>query len=113
MDQLARFIQMATKINIKSTGLTVFGAIHVDNPRNSEFEIELPSMSEDFLPFAKYLRPGPLKIRVTCKPEFGGEFEIIANFDGSPLRFQARVMMSPVQVIVSGQEQSIACSWSS
>ena len=102
MVKAAKFIKGVCKRQLDFKGISVFGAIDFQNPRNSEFEISLPAFPRGIFGTPK-VWPGPFALRITGKPSFGFQLSIMAQFDKSRLQFMARFMLDPVSVTISGE----------
>ena len=101
MVKAAKFVKSVCKRQLDFKGISVFGAIDFQNPRNSEFEISLPAFPRGIFGTRK-VWPGPFALRVTGKPSVGFQLSIMAQFDNSRLEFLARFMLDSVAVTISG-----------
>ena len=108
MVKAAKFVKSVCKRQLDFKGISVFGAIDFQNPRNSEFEISLPAFPRGIFGTRK-VWPGPFALRVTGKPSVGFQLSIMAQFDKSKLQFMV-IGTGTCQVHTMSQAGSLALS---
>ena len=109
MVKAAEFVKSVCKRQLDFQGISVFGSVDFGNPRNSEFEINLPAFPRGIFGTDK-VWPGPFSLRVTGLPSVGFQLGLLAQFDSTRLEFMARFMIDTISVTVSGESVCIPSS---
>ena len=106
MVKAAEFVKSVCKRQLDFQGISVFGSVDFGNPRNSEFEINLPAFPRGIFGTDK-VWPGPFSLRVTGLPSVGFQLGLLAQFDSTRLEFMARFMIDTISVTVSASMKGI------
>lgn len=101
MVKVSNMVKGLCKQNLDFGGISAFGIVDSENPRNSEFEINMPAFPRGIFG-TKKVWPGPFSLRITGKPSFGFQLSIFAQFDKNKLEFMARFELDPVSITING-----------